>query len=378
MGGVSGMSETDEYTQRTGELEMRERPSFYFDMIVSHDMTYSETIWSVMGTFVSHLCSDPRDRVFGLLALADSECREAFSPDYKKSATAVLLQLIEHHAAMAKEDDSSGNFFWAHIIIAAFGLGPDDPDIASMRDRRRVAVHGRDQFSDITIATSDPRALGNDPYPSGRLPQGLADLGSHRIVLDVTSHCTVWKNDSGEFVVPLKRPNRASDPSQDESSTGQQQVTAGGVNLRTPDGSMVGLANKRIQHGDTILLFESGVNEGMFHSALIVRRYGSAIATIVGQCIIDSDVEVCRGEGSGCVCRDATHTSDDNVWQALMSPEDLLVFVAQDVKAIYRQPSQFGMPVMDVSVQPERSIERVTTNVTSEEFSSYAIVNPGT
>jgi hypothetical protein len=70
-----------------------------------------------MGTFVSHSCSDPRDRVFGLLALADSECRDAFRPDYTKSATAVLLQLIEHHAETDKGDDSSTNFFWAHIII---------------------------------------------------------------------------------------------------------------------------------------------------------------------------------------------------------------------------------------------------------------------
>jgi hypothetical protein len=113
MNDIGGMPEPGEYPQRTRELGMRERPSFYFDMIVSHDLTFSKTIWSVMRTFVSHHCSDPRDRVFGLLALVDPEYREAFRPDYTKSATAVLLQVIEHHAEMDKGEDSSGNFFWA-------------------------------------------------------------------------------------------------------------------------------------------------------------------------------------------------------------------------------------------------------------------------
>jgi hypothetical protein len=330
-----------------------------------------------MGTFVSHSCSDPRDRVFGLLALADSECRDAFRPDYTKSATAVLLQLIEHHAETDKGDDSSTNFFWAHIIIGAFGLGPDEPDIASMRDRRRIAVHDQDPFSKITVATRGLRPLfirENDPCSSGLLLQGLVDTKSHHIVLDAIWHCTVWKNAAGQCIVPLQKPNRASDSSRHKTSTGQE-TTAGGVRLRTPDGSLVGLANQQIQHGDTILLFESGVNEGIFHSALIVRRWGPTIAMIVGQRIVDSDVEICQG-GSGCVCRGAMHTSDSDVWQALMSPEDLLVFVAQDLKSVPRLPSYSGMPVMDVSVQPERSRERVTTRVTSEEFSSYAMAIP--
>jgi hypothetical protein len=314
MNDIGGMPEPGEYPQRTRELGMRERPSFYFDMIVSHDLTFSKTIWSVMRTFVSHHCSDPRDRVFGLLALVDPEYREAFRPDYTKSATAVLLQVIEHHAEMDKGEDSSGNFFWARTIIAAFGLGPDEPDIASMRDRRRIAVHGQDPLSDITIATRDLRPFSvreNDPCSAGRLPQGLVDTGSRRIVLDAKWHCTVWKDGAGEFLV------------------------------------------------------------GFFHSALIVRRYSSTIATIVGQCILDSDVKSGQ-RGSGCVCRDGTHTSTNDTWQALMSPEDLLVFVAQDLKSVPQLPSKYGMPVADVSVHPKQSIERLTTRVTSREFSSYA------
>jgi hypothetical protein len=56
-----------------------------------------------------------------------------------------------------------------------------------------------------------------------------------------------------------------------------------------------------------------------------------------------------------------------------MSPEDLLVFIAQDLKSVHRQPIKWEVPMVDDSVDLEESMERLTTRVTSEEFSSYAI-----
>jgi hypothetical protein len=166
---VSDITETPEaveYQQRIHELVTVKRPSIYFDMIdiiALKDTGGPETIrdvwgtiWDLASTFADHYCSDPRDRVFGLLALADSESREALSPDYTKSATSVLLQLMEHHAKVAKRNDSRHDARCALDIIGAFGSSLDNPDIAAMWDRRRSALHDDDPFSDI-IAT---RGLG--------------------------------------------------------------------------------------------------------------------------------------------------------------------------------------------------------------------------
>jgi hypothetical protein len=365
--------------QRREELGARGRPSLYFDVISSNIIGRSEPIWELVWTFSTHYCSDPRDRVFGLLALADSESREAFSPDYTKSATAVLLQLIEHHAKVDKGHDSKVNFYWAHNIIGAFGLGPDNPEIAPMRDRRRIAVHRQDPFSG-TRDTWPPCIQKDNPRSFDRLPRPdvATQPTAHRIVLGAESHCTVWQNGAGEFVAPLWRMDTAFNSVQHDFSAGQGD-TATCIRLHTPDGSVIGLANKRIKHGDTILLFESGNDNGVFHSALIVRRcddgHDPTIATIVGQCIVHSNVKSCLG-GSGCVCGHVTHVSAKEVWNVLMSPEDLLVFIAQDLKLVHRQPSKFEVPMVDYSVHLEESRERLTTGVTSEEFSSYATVTP--
>jgi hypothetical protein len=370
----------DRYHRRNDEVKNRGVPSWYLSRITNYPRmsSYVEPIWDAVYAFASHYCSDPRDRVFGLLALADSESREAFSPDYTKSATAVLLQPVEHHAKDTKGNFSQYNFRFAHEIIGCFGLSPHDSDIAAMRDRRRTALHGEEPFSDITSTRDRPPVVirENDPSSSDPLPRrSIPDKGLDHVVMTTESYCTVWKNDEGEFFAPLlrapSRPKSFNNPIRHDFSTGRGRASDG-IRLRTPDGSVVGLANKQIQHGDTILLFESVVDSGMFLSALIVRRYGSNIATIVGQCVLDTDVAPCRG-GSGCICGDVTHVPDKEAWKILMSPEDLLVFIAQDLKLVHRQPAKFEVPMIDFSVDLEESKERLTTRVTSDEFSSYAM-----
>lgn len=379
---VTERPKAGEYLQRNRELTTRpgaSRSSFYFDMISAHEMgrpEASETIWSLVLTFSCHYCSDPRDRVFGLIALADPESRRAFSPDYTKTAITVLLQLVEHHAQTTERRDLRDDFNRAHEIIGALGFGLDNLDIAAMCDRRRTDVRREDPFSG-NIARREQFIREAHARSSYRLPRHLIPKkGLGHIIMMATSHCTVWKNEVGDIVAPLlRRPSTArqfGDSTRFDFSAGQESPSDG-ISLHTPGGSVVGLANKLIQPGDTLLLFESCHREEMFHSALVVRRYESAVAAIVGQCLVDWDVGTCQG-GSGCVCRDATHITDEETcWKVLMSPEDLLLFIAQDLKLVHRRPSKFEVPMVDVSVNVDQSRERLRTRVTSEEFSSYAM-----
>jgi hypothetical protein len=407
---------SQQYSQRNKELGLWGRLSVNLNMIFSRiESPIDVSIWDLVRMFDSNHCSDPRDRVFALLALADSESREAFSPDYTTSATAVFLQLIEHHVKSDKESwRSAVNFDEAHKIICAFRFGPDNPDIAAMRDRRQTVVHGEGPSSDSHIpstesktgtrairaragftcrafrfwlrlldivATRNQRPLSIQEHiicSSDRLTQRMIfDKGSNHVVVDAGLHCTVWKNDAGELVAPLqRRQSRARRLTGHDFSTGQGSTTDG-RRLHTPDESVIGLANKQIQHGDIILLFDGGaVGIEMFRPALVVRRHTSVTATIVGQCIFDSDVRTCRG-GSICVCGGVTHVWENGIWKVLMSPEDLLVFVAQDLKFVHRQSSRVEAPAVKISVHLEKSRERLTTSVTSEEFSSYAIFDAG-
>jgi hypothetical protein len=378
------MSGEDGYRQRFGDLHWV-RQSFHFDVLARHEAGvsgHSDSIWHVVHMFSAHYCSDPRDRVFGLLALADSESREAFTTDYTKTPTMVLLQLLEHHAKTAGRHGHKGKFGRAHWIIGAFGLGPGNGDIAAMRDRRRTAAHEDGLIRNIT-ATRNQKRLAireNDSCHSCGLPRGpIPHKTFNHVVFDARLRCRVWKNDANEFVASLRRRDGVG--TTHDFST-REEVEAEGIRLRTLDGSVVGLVDRQTQHGDTILLFEGGhLGNAIFRSGLIVRkrmchRGGTFVATIVGQCIFNSDFEPCE-TCSDIVCRDATHFPDER-WKVHMSPEDLLVFIAQDLKLVHRQPKKFEEPMVDLWVQLDQSRQRLSTRVTSEEFSSYAIVTPNT
>jgi hypothetical protein len=381
MGDISGTSDISRFRQRGQRheellLEARGEPSYYLEMIREKRGArhFESSIWDLICGLTHHFCSDPRDRVFGLLSLADSKSRYTITADYSRSATAVLLQLIGYHAERDQGRESKSNFYFAHNIIRAFGYGPE---IAAMRNRRCTFIHGEDPFPDAhTKATRDqrPQSIGeNGSCSADRLPWRLVpnDRFNH-VVLEAKSHFTVRENDAGEFVALLWRPETAYDGLRHDFST-QQDDTSDGIRIHMPDGSVVGLANRQMQQGDTVLLFDNGISLDVFHSALVVRRLDSAIAAIVGQCIVDSDVENCPGNFFGCVCGDVTHALEKVTWKVLMSPEDLLVFIAQDLKSVHRQPIKWEVPMVDDSVDLEESMERLTTRVTSEEFSSYAI-----
>jgi hypothetical protein len=370
----------EEYRQRLHDLHWVQ-PSYYFDTIALHRAGDSDPIWDVVHTFSSHYCSDPRDRVFGLLALADSKSQKAFTTDYTKTPTMVLLQLLEHYAKTVWRRDYEYNFKLAHEIIGAFGLGPGNRDIAAMRDRRRTAAHDDGLIRNIT-ATRNQKRLAireNESCHSCGLPRGpIPHMTFNHIVFDARLRCRVWKNDANEFVTSLRRRNGFGTT---HDFLSREEVEAEGIRLRTLDGSVVGLVDKQTQHGDTILLFEGGHSgNAIFRSGLIVRkrmcyRGGTFVATIIGQCIFNSDFVPCEA-CSDYLCSNPTHFSDEERWRMHMSPEDLLVFIAQDLKLVHRQPKKFEVPMVDLWVQLDQSRQRLSTRVTSEEFSSYAVVTP--
>lgn len=108
--------------------------------------------WELAHDYQASYCSDPRDRVFALLPLADLASRKMFQPDYTKSVVEIVLQLLRSKAKSDAEDAEDAaareehfsiefNFKTSHDIIGSFGLGPEDPDIAAMLKQRVSALH---------------------------------------------------------------------------------------------------------------------------------------------------------------------------------------------------------------------------------------------
>jgi hypothetical protein len=60
-------------------------------------------------------------------------------------------------------------------------------------------------------------------------------------------------------------------------------------------------------------------------------------------------------------------------WVVYMSPADLILFAAQDLKSEVSPPEEGVGPIIVLSVCPEEKAKRLTTSVTSDLVSSFAI-----
>lgn len=323
---------------------------------LAHDASYtknSTSIWDLVWKCKDFRCSDPRDRVFGLLSLERLQPYGAIRPDYSNSVTDVLLQLLDQKAMCdkgAKWDPFGWDFDHIRDVVERFGLSSESPNIATMRDQRRDVVDEEDLHSDRTQLS-----LFANPNENSR------------IVLTVRSHCKVWQNEIGQYIVPAERSNaswRENEHFEVEKSNARS--------LQTPAGHVVGLANKQIRSGDILLLFRIDGDRKIFPAGLITRPCDGKMHLIVGQFVVDDDIPICHNEAS-CAC-EGHHEGDglgSSTWKVHMLPEDLLLFVTQDLNL---RPKQGSTPS-----RTERREERtrpLTTRVISQPFSSYAMLKP--
>lgn len=133
------------------------------------------SLWDQVHTYCDSHCSDPRDRAFGLLALADSSS-ESFYPEYTKSAVEVFLMLLEHEAfrPKASDDEVYIHMSQALVILGSFRLDSYDADIEQMLQLRRSI--DREESFDSNLELKDPDR----------------DVGSlRRVAVAVHSYCRV-------------------------------------------------------------------------------------------------------------------------------------------------------------------------------------------
>ena len=372
------MPKTDVQRQRMRDMQV---PSLH--LLFFSQPREGISSWELAHDYHASYCSDPRDRVFALLPLADLASRKMFQPDYTKSVVEIVLQLLRSKAKSDTEaaaDAAARKLYFANIkfnfrmsqnVIGSFGLGPEDADIVAMLKQRESALH-----QDLEVLATRDCRQSMSRHNSNRLNQHLDESEKDLIMLDVLSHCTISTDHAGGYLAPLSRSGK--------SWRANRHATECATSLRAFDGTVVGLVSTEVKHGDTLLLFEWSSGHDSFHAGLIVRRFlvrrGSSVVTkIIGQCLVDSGVEVCH-DHSACECKGHdpwVHVRDDQdeAWEVRMSPEDLLLFIAQDLKLEHRQPGKFVAPMVIFSAHVDESSKRLRISVAREELFSYAVIN---
>ncbi|GAB7325568.1 hypothetical protein MBLNU13_g09567t1 [Cladosporium sp. NU13] len=401
--------QTDIHQQRWTNLDRRDL-SWYMQVFLSWmdgSVVEESNIWSLVDTFKSSRCYDPRDRVFGLLALVHPDSPTRLRPDYTKSVTEVVLELVESKAehdaqtaaVFSRTIDAHPsyvhrayefNFFQAFGLIRDFYLSSDP--LQNALNHTRPGAGYRDVYEHL-----------NSSVPSD---------DSQYFIMIADSSCRIRRNDSGQCVVPLVRTG---------ASTGDfridQEYQEDAIKLRSPTETVLAFADSKTEPGDILLFLQDDTEVWAAPvPGLVVRPFKHDMYSVVGQFICDDGVKLCPGvnnqdeilnlespshlqpdkalsstNGSDggnkkfyttatcsgeCQCGSgqSLHSLDGGTWKVRMSPEDLLLFVAQDLKT---QPMNDPLDkseelVVNCAVGSVEVARRLATKVASDMFSSYA------
>lgn len=123
---------------------------------VDHSRVRIHSLWFEIRFYSDFHCSDPRDRVFGLLALARPSFTP-FQPDYTKSPMQVFLQLLEHEAFRNKDRGDDVHLFLGHALSVLQSLRLDSyaVDVQQMLQARRSIHHTLPSNLDLILEDLD-------------------------------------------------------------------------------------------------------------------------------------------------------------------------------------------------------------------------------
>ena len=334
------------------------------------------SLWTNVKTLRDQQCADLRDRAFALIALSQPAPRGSIRPDYTKSTTEVFLQLLEQEACSPTDQRRSIATTTGFEVARSFCLGPHVADTARMLEQRRLMWNSKK----VDLSREDQ----DEVHRIG---------GLHRVIVHVVSHCTISKDEFGKLIAPLLRKNPPTRSVGHDFQYVERNAKDDAIRIRSPDGTVMALADRKTRLGDTILLLAVRTRdvEKPPVVGLIVRATDNNVYFIVGQVVFDSGVQTCRAvslsrpccpsrhkncscsrpPSSRCECGvdQELHDRPGKGFTIYMSVEDFLLFVTQDIDL---QERQNGANTTLMLVRPADTVIRLETSVTSHWLSSYA------
>lgn len=323
--------------------------------LLNMNVARGASLWRLVAFHCDYHCADTRDRVFGLLSLSSNH---AIWADYTKSTLQVLLQLLEQEACGADNETTQDARAMSDVlsVIGAFHLGP-------------LAAESADMFRKRFLAHAAPRSSSHELVFDRR--------DQRKIVLHSELCCKVWEDDAGNLLTSLR---------ENDLRYIERYAKNDAVKLRNSLGKVVALADKKVESGDVLLFFKdtrsSTLNrrplDGLSPptAGIIVRPLESGTHMVVGQVVANlHGIRVRRKGWSPGETGIDQHGFEigDNFWWIMMSPEDLFVFAAQDMSSKVSSSGEGVGSIIKWMYHPEETAKRLTTSVTADLASSYAI-----
>jgi hypothetical protein len=270
------------------------------------------------------------------------------------------LQLLEQEAhvpADVVEEEHPDHLLLTNYlsVIGGFLLGPLAAEIAAMLGMRRA-----------TPVAPDLPPLTRDRF--------VDPWTQRRIVLQVLDCCTIWEDANGNMMSSFSKGGDAPTHVGDRDFRHVEQTPGKiAVKVRTPMGMASALVGKNVKAGDSILLLRDGIHGPRAPiTGLVVRPFERDLHIIVGQVVVGDEFTPSTDAGNvfDCLFWDGFFRWN---WLVFMSPADFILYVAQDLKSHISPPEEGVGPAIAWSVCPEAKAKRLTTSVTSDPVSSFAI-----
>ena len=342
-------------------------------------------LWGQVAAYHDYECTDPRDRVFGLLALADGRASSTLRPDSPISTTQVFTQLLDLYAFNPQEDP----VWWRETLENSYSTAaPWEKSRFDMTGILQVLASMRmdSEQPGVTELVTSRKSLHYDyPVDAGLTAAYLfkRHCSLHRVSVKVCLHCTVSQNDAGKLIAPLCIDRSITDDSSHDFEYVHDNNKGDATEVENPVGKVVALVDKRTRVGDIILCFSLHGRRDPAVAGLVVRPANGALHIIVGQAIFDLGVRPysknhcsCTDLGrSKCECEqeEYLHPSEASDWALHMSLQDVLLFLAQDLTSQRPQKSRDHAIVTEVVPHREHTARRFQLSVTSDLLSSYVL-----
>ena len=329
-------------------------PSWDFiTLLNSHDDWGEQTLLDLMVNFTESQCFDPRDRVYGLLAMVDWQAKVPIRPDYNKTPWEVALSVAEYMCSTSadgkslkdREEDNEAVSYpvWSvSEALVAIGISSDTIELTHLLERRisRMSVPSTPDHDSprIEVAADGYCQLYDDPAKPGAFLACVAKhnphIGSSRGLDDM------HVKEAYELATEQDHPRCSA--------------------VSSADG-MYAVIGPQARAGDYLLSFRTnGIIHGVVARASTKPQSQDRRFMIVATAIFDPKASICP-VGLACTCLDdhkavhsclcgmpaEQHAPAGTAMSVHFSPEDFLVFALQD----QRQDGPYAKAVPDLVVR---------------------------
>ena len=330
----------------------------------NHPKTKARTLHSLLDEYFEWHCSDPRDRIYGLLSLTDShKSGLPIIVDYGKAHLQLAVETLwyivtEELANAVARGDPLDYFRQAQYILQSLDLNNSSAEMASLIEKSC--------------------RLSGDVFPSRRnilpplraLPLDAAD--EYHGVRSTCSTLSIGPSGLANVSLGVEYSGRMRALADLES----MPCRAFYGHFAQSSQTRIGWITSDVENGDVLLSIDFDDMSANGHRCLVLRHFHDSLYEIIGQALVDPSVSISLSAcDNDCICQHHTESATKGcplIFDLFFDPADLLLYSSFMMAESEAANQNNGLPWISVYTP------QLARNFTRTRFSSYAVATSRT